>query len=284
MPLRPNRPSSGFKNIGILNFLRKILVAVLLPVLSANLSFAAERTFKVPGFTHPFRVTTERNQPGGFAMVKDPLDQYNAAKVFKFSINPGPCVQDDCEQQSARATVQQGRKAKQPKEAWYGWDMYFVPDFPIGSKQVRGHQIFVEFKDQDQCQLVALTTNPHSNDQFLSWSMEKPSGKQMTQFGGDCINLFDMRVASIRELAGAWHRFELFVRWTREGDGRFLMFLDGKQVVDYHGVTCFSCDKLNYFLFGNYLCCTTGTKLVVPATVYYRYVSMAKSREALVWK
>ena len=265
------------------NSLRIYAMAALLVALTSALASAAEKRFKLPGFAHSFRVS-ERNQPGGFSMVKDPLDASNSKKVYKFSIAPGPCVKQDCEQQSARGSVQQVSQAKQPKEAWYGWDMYFPTDFPYGINQIRGHQIFPEFKDQHQCQLVALTTNPHSNGQNLSWSMEKPTGIKATQFGGDCTPVFEKPVAKFRDIVGAWHRYELFVRWSKKDDGKFLMYLDGKLVVEYAGFTCFECDKMNQFYFGNYLCCTPDTKQLKAAIVYYRYVSSAKSREALLWK
>jgi hypothetical protein len=264
---------------------RAILAAsAVLAFLSMSLSVGAADKFKLPGFDGTFRLTTERNQPGGATMTPDPLDEENTSDVFKFSISPGECVKEECEQQSVRATAEQRGEPKQPATAWYGWDMYFVPDFPFGAAQVRGHQVFTEFKDQRQCQLVALINNPHSDDQFLSWSMEKPTGEDAEQYGGDCMVVFEKPIAPMIDLVGAWHRFELFVRWTKDGDGRFQMFLDGEQVLDYEGPTCFRCNKFNYFLFGNYLCCTSGTQNVVPATVYYRYISRAATREELVWQ
>ena len=194
MPPKTSCSNFWIKNIGMTNFLRKILVAVLVTALSTSLSFGAGKTFALPGFTDSFRITTERNQPGGVAMVRDPLDQDNTAKVFKFSIKPGPCVLDDCEQQSVRATVEQRPGAKQPDEAWYGWDMYLAPGFPASAQEARKHQTLAEFKDQKQCMLVSLDTTPDNDDNFLTWSMEKPTGKKMTQSGGDCIDLFDLKI------------------------------------------------------------------------------------------
>lgn len=263
--------------------LTRICAAALVVVAWTSGFASAEKRFKLPGFSDNFRIS-ERNQPGGFSIVKDPLDTSNSKEVFNFSIGPGPCVREDCEQQSARGSVQQVPQAVQPKEVWYGWDMYFPADFPYGAMQIKGHEIFAEFKDQDQCQLVALTTNPNQYDEYLSWSMEKPTGRKMTATGGDCEDLFEKRIAKFKDIVGTWHRFELFVRWSTKADGKFLMYMDGKQVVDYDGLTCFNCYKKNQMYFGNYLCCTPGTKDVKPSTVYYRHVNSAKSREALVWK
>jgi hypothetical protein len=258
-------------------------LALVMMGLVSNVSFGASKTFQLPGFDNPFRATTERNQPGGFKTDKDPVDETNLTNVFKFSVVPRKCFKDDCLQQSARATVEQV-EGKQPAEAWYGWDIYFVPGFPTASNQVPSLEIFTEFKDTRKCLLVGLTTKPNGYDPFLSWSMQKPTGKEVTADGGDCIDISAIRVAAIKDLEGAWHRFELYAKWDKGNEGKFQMFIDGKQVMDYSGITCFSCDKLNYFLFGNYICCTPGTEQIVPSTVYYRFVSRAKRREDLVWK
>ncbi|QIG47455.1 hypothetical protein G5V57_06750 [Nordella sp. HKS 07] len=258
-----------------------IAVALVFFVVDAS---AAQKKFKVTGFDKPFLVSN-RNQPGGFTMDRDPVDAINKKKVYRFEIVPRKCVSDDCEQQSARASVQQVPEGTlQPKEAWYGWDMYLPTEFPFSTAQTRGHEIFTEFKDQHQCQLVALITNPNRNDDFLSWSMEKPTGQKMTQFGGDCEVVFERPVIRIREVLGGWHRYELFARWSKKNDGKFQLYLDGTEVVNYNGITCWSCDKMNYFLFGNYLCCTPNTQKIARSTVFYRFVSRARTRDGLVWE
>lgn len=226
----------------------------------------------------------DRNQRGGFTMVPDPIDPNNTKKVYKFSIRPEKCVGKECHQQSVRSSIQQGPDAKQPKTAWYGWDMYFPPDFPNDGVQRLGLQQFNEWKDQNQCGLVSLAVDPNQGGRDLLWVMQKPTGKPETQFGGDCVPVMRISIAKISDLVGSWHRFEVFAHWTTEGDGQFKVYIDGKQKVDYTGVTCFNCDKMNYFSFGNYLCCTESSEKIQPSTVYYRFLSRSKSRQELKWR
>lgn len=118
---------------------------------------------KLPRFNGYRFIATDTNQDGGIHMAPDPIDPSNSFDVYRFSISPGPCVFSDCDHQSARATVQPTTDAKQPKEVWYGWDIYFPPDFLINGKQSNGKWLFNEWKDQS-CNLASLTL-----DANLGW-------------------------------------------------------------------------------------------------------------------
>ncbi len=256
------------------------IVLILIPFASIA------REISLSGFGEDlFHETIGRNQPGGFHMVEDPLNNSGGKKIFEFSVVPGPCFEDDCESNSARSTLQQG-KAKQPKEAWYGWDMYFPPDFAYGPKQVSGFNIYNEWKDQDNCMLVGLTnfggwTAPQSGqpDMNLSWRM------QNSQLAGDCPIVLQKPIASFDELLGKWNRFEAFIRWSKKKDGKVQIYLDGNLKLDYDGVTCFAnCNKKMYYLFGHYICCTEDTESIVASKVYYKNISRSEERSGLQWK
>jgi hypothetical protein len=238
---------------------------------------------KLPGFDGYRFYKSDRNQSGGFTMVPDPLDPNNPNDVYKFSIVPKRCTPDDCKQQSVRSTVQQGPDANQPKEIWYGWDIYFPADFPKAGTQGRGFQIFNEWKDKD-CKLVGLSVNHNRGGRDLLWEMEAPTGQPELQFGGDCVPILEISLGRMSNIVGSWHRFEFFARWSEGEDGRYVVYMDGEKKVDYSGITCFYCSKSNYYLFGNYLCCTESAKTIQPSTVYYRNLSRAARREDLVWQ
>lgn len=247
----------------------------------AGPALAWEKT--LPGFNGYRFIATGTNQEGGIQMVPDPIDPSNPSDVYRFSIAPGPCVGSDCDHQSARATVQQSTDAKQPKEVWYGWDIYFPPDFPINGKQTNGKWLFNEWKDQS-CNLASLSLDANLGGRDLIWEMSVLSGKAADGKGNDCKAVMREPLAKMSTLVGSWHRFEIFARWTKNGDGRFIIYLDGEVKLDYTGVTCSNCDRMNYYLFGNYLCCTESTEKIQPSTVYYRYLSRAKKREDLQWQ
>lgn len=237
----------------------------------------------IPGFGGSQFFLSSTNQRGGFTMAPDPLDAANPKEVYRFSIQPGPCTGFDCQQQSVRSTIQQGEDARQPKEVWYGWDIYFPADFPRDGQQATGKQIFNEWKDRN-CKLVGLTVIPNIGGKDLLWEMSGPTGKSKNKAGEECQGLARFPIGPMSKIVGRWHRFEFFARWSKGDDGRYVVYMDGKKLVDYTGATCTNCDQKNQHLFGNYLCCTENTETIKPSTVYYRFVSRAKKREDLQWQ
>ena len=247
---------------------------------------ASAQEFSLPGFGKDSFFESDRNQPDGFSMVKDPVPGTAGNKsVFEFSVVPRPCFNDDCQQQSARSTVQQ-YNAKHPEESWYGWDMYFPEDFAYGSKQVDGFNIYNEWKDHDNCMLVGLTNfggvvEPGFNrpDLELSWRMANPN------LPGDCKLVLRKPIAEFKDLLGKWNRFEVFIKWSKGKDGKVNIFLDGVLKLDYSGETCFvNCNDKIYYLFGHYICCTANTESIVASKVYYKNISRSKKRSGLKWK
>ena len=262
-------------------FPTNLLCFCLLFLSSLGGTALARDDLRITGFGQDRFFLSDNSQPNGFAMVRDPADASNRQKVYRFSVRPSQCIGGDCQQQSARSSLQQGNNVRQPEEAWYGWDIYFPAGFPTGDRLISGLETFNEWKDQDQCDLVSLSIT--RGQRKLVWHMEAPTGKAMTQFGGDCRMVFEKPVASVSDLVGSWHRFELFARWSGGADGRFVLYLDGKAKVDYSGRTCNENSARNYHLFGNYLCCTPDSTRIAESTVYYRFISRASSRAGLKW-
>lgn len=114
--------------------------------------------------------------------------------------------------------------------------------------------------------------------------MSALSGKAADGKGNDCKAVMRERLTKMSTLVGSWYRLEIFTRWTKNEDGRFIIYLDGAVKLDYKGVKCSNFDRMYYYLFGNYLCCTESTEQIQPSTVYYRYLSRAKKRENLQWQ
>lgn len=269
---------------------RLVLASFLVLAAICNTALAGRGGYAVPGFGSATFSLADRSQRGGFRMVEDPIDPANRSRVYSFTISPAKCRGADCAQQSVRSALVQSPDAVQPKEAWYGWEIYFPRDFPFATRQSRGFQQFNEWKDQPQCGLASIALDntywvAGLRDTSLSWVMKRPTGKPAGRTGEDCETYFKTGIAEMSDIVGSWRRFELFARWSRKDDGRFLLYLDGKLVLDYKGKTCFSdCSRMNYHIFGNYLCCTPDTKAVANATVYYRFISRARSRDRLIWK
>lgn len=261
-----------------------LIVNCISVLLTATISNSSEKSISLSGFGQDKFYFVDNSQPKGFQLVKDPLDSLNNQHVLKFTIRPKSCIGYDCDHQSVRTAVAQLPNAVQPKEAWYGWDMYFPENFPIGSEQVNGFYSFINWKDNIDCG-SGLTNDTYLGHTTLNWVRHRPTGKSFHDIEGDCKQIYNVPIAEIKDLKGSWRRFELFVRWSKKDDGRYQLYLDNKKVLDYVGSTCVTnCQKMNFQLIGNYLCCTPNTKTVLESTVYYRFISRAKSRDKLKWE
>ena len=98
----------------------------------------------------------------------------------------------------------------------------------------------------------------------------------------------EINIGNPKKMLGKWTRFEYFVNWTTENDGKFVIFNNGKKVMDYAGPTCSSkklCLSKNNHYYGLYSLNNKdrgGLKSVEPATIYYRNVSRADKKEELI--
>ena len=223
-------------------------------------------------------------QPKSMQLVADPADPENPNDVLAFTVVPKKCIGGDCDQQSVRSAVKQCQEGNQPREIWYGWELFLPVDFPHDGQQIRGFQQFVSWKDQDQCGIAAIGSDAYLGGKFLNWIMHVPTGKKAGPFGGDCQKTTDIPLGRVSGFLGKWTKFELFAIWSEGLDGHFELYVNGAKMVDYSGQTCTNCSNRNQAAFGNYLCCTPDSKKVLPSTAYFRSISSAKTRENLIWE
>lgn len=254
-------------------------------VLSSVTMFGPVSAETVPAF----KFNKEENSPkSSFAKASDPLSN-SGEKVQMFILDPTKCIGSDCDANSARALMHEdvytGRakgKSGQPREAWYSWEIYLPPDFPYGSRQAKGGLQFAEFKHTNHCASVNLVHTPGYDDDDLFWRITKYTGASPDQIAEECKLVRQTRVARLRDLVGRWTKFELFVRWSREGDGKMQLFVDGERKVDFDGATCLEdCDKFNPFYYGIYLSNASSRASIKEAFVLFRNVDRAATRGAL---
>lgn len=89
------------------------------------------------------------------------------------------------------------------------------------------------------------------------------------------------------ELRGRWHRIEVNVKWSKNGDGFFRVWVNGEKKVDYSGQTMTK--SKTYFKYGVYRSFISryrdlkgnGIEDALAQTVYYANVKRAKCREWL---
>lgn len=98
----------------------------------------------------------------------------------------------------------------------------------------------------------------------------------------ECEPHTKLPVAKFTDLVGKWSKFEVFVRWANDASGRATIYLNGLQVQDYKGPTLVAgLEKINYFKFGIYLCCTNDVKQIREASALFANVSRAPARTGL---
>ncbi len=223
------------------------------------------------------------NAPGSYKFIPDPTGQASTPKVHSFTIKPGKCSTakhfsgaSDCTFKSVRSQLFEPNK-KQPKEAWYAWNMYLPADFPVHTQQAATGLYSFAYWHNGYCPHVGIVSDTGSTSKLRLQTM-----KLLTDGSDDCVPDKMMEIGDLKELRGKWLRFEVHTKWSAGADGVVDIFLNGTQVASHRGRTLTQGrSKGNYFKYGVYLCCTKGVELVTPATVLYTGVVRADTREGL---
>ena len=211
------------------------------------------------------------NAPGSYRQVADPTGQAPAKKVHSFTILPGKGSDrkytDGNSDGSFSSVRSQRYKAisKQPDEAWYAWDKQIPKGFPAGRRPTSARFHSFAYWHNGGCPNLALVSKTASGSTLAL--------QTDTFEGRDCRPAQRLPIADLRALRGGWHRGGVHVVWSKGAE----VWLDGKPRTALKGrnITAGALAK-NY-----YLCCTKGTALIAPATMYSTTPVRAASREGL---
>lgn len=227
------------------------------------------------------------NAPKSYSIIPDPTGAAPAPKVQSFTVSPGRCNDkkyvlefgngkySDCYFKSIRSQLYEDVKAKQPKEAWYSWSMYLPAEFPLGVDQKNGGFYTFAYLHNTVCPNVALVSETATGSKLSLQVNQIPTeGKYY------CVPDVRIDIADLASLRGAWHHYEMFVRFSEGDDGMAEVYIDGKRVGVYHGHTItVGAPSKNYFKYGIYLCCTQGTEGITKATAYYARIKRSTKRD-----
>ena len=208
----------------------------------------------------------------GYKVGKDPTHDAPTELIEVFQVNPGDCGEStgwsDCANDRERSELSEKVKDNYPgSEHWYGWSIYFPNDFPnvFPTKTALG-----QFH-QDKSHPVWLFQNAdggyHLDDQVRGTTRRYYS----------LIDEVDLR--------GQWHKIEVHVRWEKNDNGFFKVWVNGDNKVDYRGQTM-DADRV-YFKYGVYRTFLSRFKNkydqdAVPSQVaYFSNVKRANSRSEL---
>lgn len=225
--------------------------------------------------------------PNSYQRIRNTFSEIEAPFVHSFSIEGGECqVQtidgyNDCNFGSVRSMLrelhQDGRwDFAQPQEAVYSWDMLIPQEFPTHGTQTRGSYIFAQWKGP-RCPHASIA---HSTDRtgpnILYLRLQTSRGDPEKH---DCADLARVPLMRMSDFKGQWHNITVRARWSSQTDGQIQVFIDGKPKGEFKGATLThefdgsgQKSEENHFDIGVYLCCTGGTRLVRPGTVYFANV------------
>lgn len=219
------------------------------------------------------------NQKDSYSIVTDPTGLSSTEKVQSFHIEPGCTSDDDCLYKSVRSIVRQDFNAKQPKEAWYGWEMYFPRTFTTARQQPsKGYYTFLNFKSFN-CPYLSIRNMQGTSKVILELNSSTGSGNN------DCVSGQSFDLFDIESVRGQWVRVEMFIRWSKKEDGIVKIYINGKLAANYQGRTKSTHTEkngANYMGYGLYLCCSQDDTAVKPTTILFTNVSRANSQDRLL--
>ena len=235
---------------------------------------------------------TDNIKPGSQSFVADPLG--SGGVVESFYIDGTSCQGNDCQYNSVRSSVTTNiwddprpKTITSPKQAWYSFEIYFPNDFPYGFEQQKGSYIFTEFKESNECASFYFShVNGYNDSSFFLYLAEFTGGRdaRFRNAPEECISYLEAKVGDMDDMRGKWTRFEYYVRWSENDDGLIEVYRDGKNVLIHNGRNCRkiqNCLSRNLHYYGIYKPNNEVLSGVVPATVFYRNVSMSQTRDEL---
>jgi hypothetical protein len=209
----------------------------------------------------------------GYAIIDDPTHLAPTKTVERFEVRPGDCGSNsdwsDCDHDRERSELSEQLKETQSGSVWwYGWSI-FVPNDYINVYPTK----------------VALGQF-HQDKSHPAWMFQNGDGGYHLDNQVHGSSSADYPLLTEAELRGRWHKIEVQVRWSRNDDGFFRVWVNGAPKVDYVGATM-SADRV-YFKYGLYRSflgrykSAKGVSEVPAQTVYFSNVRRSKDRAGLV--
>lgn len=208
----------------------------------------------------------------GYDVAEDPTDAAPVGVVEIFRVKSGDCESShgwsDCKNGRERSELKETNKNNYSgDEYWYGWSIYF----PLEYKNVYPTKTALGQFHQDKSHPV--------------WMFQNSSGGYHLddQVQGSTNRYYKLIDES--ELRGKWHKIEANVRWARNDNGFFKVWINGKNMVDYKGQTMTA--HAVYFKYGVYRTFISRYKnannaeTVPTQEVYFANVKRGDRREHL---
>lgn len=200
------------------------LIAVLITLSISQTALAASNPNSINrGDFNPFERSLN-NKDHGYLIKEDVTGSAPTELIEVFEVRPGDCFWDrkwsDCDNDRERSELSHNRhKPSLGHTYWYGWHLYIPEDYP---------------------NIYPVTPNLgqfHQKDSHVIWMFKDIDGSYYLddQTGGFTVE--EHKLIDESEFRGKWHNIEVQVKWSRQDNGFFRVWVNGKQKVDYTGQT-----------------------------------------------
>jgi len=211
------------------------------------------------------------NTSYGYQQIQDPTGAAPVSVIERFEVQPGDCASNsgwnDCTTDRERSEISEVSKGQHNGENWYGWSI-FAPE---------------NFKNVFPAK-VALGQF-HQKSSHPIWMFQNSFGGYWLddQVTGTTRKLYPL--IDKKEFKGKWHKIEVNVKWSKNENGFFKVWVNGEQKVDYSGKT--TSNGKPYFKYGIYRSflkrygMTYKGQKAPAQTIYFANVKKGNSRQMI---
>ena len=181
--------------------------------------------------------TADKFIPGAFEIQSEYVR--SGKKAAKLVLKLGDQIEEEIGTNLERAELREQKKlmSVEHKDYSYSFCIFLPPDFPI----VPTRLVIAQWKQNCQA------GNCDPNNPVIALRYESGEFRVTLQTAPDKITLYSQK----EEIRGRWMDLKFNIRFSRNKDGCIKASINGKEVIDYKGVTAYG-EKYGYPEPGNF--------------------------------
>ena len=248
--------------------MKKIITILFLLLISFNcLAQDLDR-----GLLPQMRRSLNNNRPYAHTIIDDVTKSAPTKKIERFELRAGDCSKDptwdDCKTDRERTElVQRVLSEINNKTRWYGWSFYF----PKNHKDVWPVKLTIsQFLDEGY-DLPAWVFHVNNKGIVIENTLTRPGLTQL--------------LIKKEDMLEKWHNIQIETFFSKKEDGKFNIWVNGKEVFKYSGATLKS--DVYFFKYGLYrafLSRAKKRKRIPTQYIYFSNLRLEDTQEALAPK
>jgi len=228
--------------------------------LASGSGWQFERSLPIGAKAHGYQVVSAPDHPVRYGKNSE-----------RFEVRPGDCSRsdygwNDCRNDRERSElVQRGYRQRQGDEYWYRWSIYL----PITHQNIYRTKVAYAQFHQQGCEPVFMFQEFDGG----YWLNIQPNINK----GIDD----DRKLLESKEFVGKWNDIVVHARWTKQSNGWFKVWVNGRQSTFYEGKTM-TCEEI-FFKYGIYrsFISRSSKSESVTTIAYYDGVVRSNSKEGM---